>query len=340
MHSKKTHQFNIKKVIYQYNQPFEKHIDKTNTIVLTDNSVYNYHAARFKKYKVIIVNAGEENKNQATVDYIIKEMIKLEADRSTTLVGIGGGVITDIAGYVASVYMRGIKCVLVPTTVLGMVDAAIGGKNGIDVGSYKNMVGTIKQPHQLIFDLRFLKTLPQKEWINGFAEIIKHACIKNKALFQELEKNNLRFYQKSPSHLMELIYANVELKTKVVKKDEFEKNERMLLNFGHTLGHAIENNYQLPHGFAVAIGMAYACRISEIRNGFKQSQQVMDLIEKYHLPVKFEFDWKNAFDAILKDKKKIKNNINYILLSSIGKAKIESIEKEELKQLMQQLTNV
>jgi 3-dehydroquinate synthase len=119
-------------------------------------------------------------------------MIKLGADRSTILVGICGGVITDMAGYVATIYMRGIKCVLVPTTLLAMVDAAIGSKNGIDVGIFKNMVGTIRQPDQLIFDLRFLKTLPQQEWINGFAEIIKHACIKSKKLFNELNRTIIK----------------------------------------------------------------------------------------------------------------------------------------------------
>ena len=141
------------------------------------------------------VKSGEEYKVQATVDTIIEQLIAMEADRKTTLVGIGGGVVTDITGYVASVYMRGITFGFVPTTFLAMVDASIGGKNGIDVGVYKNMVGIIRQPSFILHDLIFLNTLPQSEWENGFAEIIKHACIKDAAMFRELETNSLKKYQ-------------------------------------------------------------------------------------------------------------------------------------------------
>ena len=334
----KTHLINKKKVGYTYNLPFEKQIDKNNCILLTDKNVYKHHSSQLKKFKSIVISAGEEFKNQNTITFIIDELIKLGADRSTTLVGIGGGVITDMAGYVAAIYMRGIKCVLVPTTLLAMVDAAIGGKNGIDVGIFKNMVGTIKQPNQLIIDTRFLKTLPQQEWINGFAEIIKHACIKNKSLFNELKNNNITFYQKNTKQLIQLIHTNAELKTKVVKNDEFEKYDRMLLNFGHTLAHAIENSYKLPHGFAVAIGMVYASRISEKLKGFKETQQLIDLLNQYQLPTTFDFDWKLAYDNLLKDKKKIKNSINYVLLSKIGKSEVFPVDKNELKKIMLELS--
>lgn len=336
--SHKTHVFNNKKVDYFYNLPFEKQVDKNNCIILTDKNIFKYHAKRFKKFNVIVIDAGEEFKNQKSIDYIIAEMIQRGADRSTTLIGIGGGVITDMTGYVAAIYMRGIKCVLVPTTLLAMVDAAIGGKNGIDVSIYKNMVGTIRQPNQLIFDVRFLKTLPQQEWINGFAEIIKHACIKNKSLFNELKKNDIVFYQKNSKQLMRLIYFNAELKTKVVKNDEFEKHDRMLLNFGHTLAHAIENTYKLPHGFAVTIGMVFACKVSEKLKSFKETNQVIELIHRYQLPSTYDFDWKLAYENLLKDKKKIKNNINYVLLSKIGKAEVYSIHKYELKKIMFELS--
>lgn len=334
----KTHLINTKKVVYAYEFPFEKQLDRSNCIILTDKNIFKHHAKRFKMFNVIVIDAGEEFKNQQSIDYIITEMIQRGADRSTTLVGIGGGVITDMAGYVAAIYMRGIKCVLVPTTLLAMVDAAIGGKNGIDVGIYKNMVGTIRQANQLVFDIRFLKTLPQQEWINGFAEIIKHACIKNKSLFNELNKNDIAFYQKNTKQLMRLIYLNAELKTKVVKNDEFEKHDRMLLNFGHTLAHAIENTYKLPHGFAVAIGMAFACKVSEKLNAFKQTKQVIELLHRYQLPSTYNFDREMAYNNLLKDKKKIKNNINYVLLSKIGTAEVYPIHKEELKKIMLELS--
>ncbi len=138
---------------------------------------------RFKGWNTIVLKPGEEYKVQATVDAVIEELIDMEADRKTTLVGVGGGVVTDITGYVASVYMRGISFGFIPTSVLALVDASIGGKNGIDVGVYKNMVGVIRQPAFLLYDMVFLKSLPQTEWENGFAEIIKHACIKDAAMF-------------------------------------------------------------------------------------------------------------------------------------------------------------
>src|SRR6188508_783189 len=154
-------------------------VDKNNTILITDENVHNAHTTRFRNWNCIVLKPGEEFKIQSTVDSVIEQLIEMEADRKTTLVGVGGGVITDITGYVASVYMRGLNFGFIPTSALAMVDASIGGKNGIDVGVYKNMVGIIRQPKFLLYDLNFLSTLPQAEWENGFAEIIKHACIKD-----------------------------------------------------------------------------------------------------------------------------------------------------------------
>jgi len=141
------------------------------------------HEKHFKNFKTIALPPGEKFKTQATVNSIISWLIDFEADRKTTLVGVGGGVITDLTGYVASIFMRGVAFGFIPTTLLSLVDASIGGKNGIDVGLFKNMVGTVKQPNFILHDIHFLSTLPQSEWHNGFAEIIKHACIKDSALF-------------------------------------------------------------------------------------------------------------------------------------------------------------
>src|SRR6266536_1619405 len=179
----------------------KKIVDQKKSIVITDENVFNNHGKRFKNWNVIILKPGEEYKIQSTVDSIIEQLIKMEADRKTTLIGVGGGVVTDITGYAASVYMRGIKFGFIPTTILAMVDASIGGKNGIDVGVYKNMVGTINQPSFILHDLIFLNTLPDTEWQNGFAEIIKHACIKDAAMFKELEANSLKQYQSNKTLL-------------------------------------------------------------------------------------------------------------------------------------------
>ena len=166
--------------------------DPKATVLITDENVYNAHTKRFKGWNTIVLKPGEEYKVQATVDAVIEKLIEMEAGRATTLVGVGGGVITDITGYVASVYLRGLRFGFVPTSILSLVDASIGGKNGIDVGMYKNMVGVISQPAFILHDMVFLNSLPQAEWENGFAEIIKHACIKDAAMFAELEKNIIK----------------------------------------------------------------------------------------------------------------------------------------------------
>ncbi|RYF92903.1 MAG: iron-containing alcohol dehydrogenase, partial [Chitinophagaceae bacterium] len=169
--------------------------DVKSTILITDENIFNAHAKRFKGWNTIVLKPGEEFKVQATVDAVIEQLIEMEVDRKTMLVGVGGGVITDITGYVASVYMRGLRFGFLPTSLLALVDASIGGKNGIDVGVYKNMVGTIRQPAFILHDMVFLNTLPQKEWENGFAEIIKHACIRDATMFKQLEENSFKTYQ-------------------------------------------------------------------------------------------------------------------------------------------------
>ena len=162
----------------------ENHVDKENTVLITDENIFAKQSAKFDGWKTIVIKAGEQYKNQQAVDEIINRLIELNADRQTFIVGVGGGVVTDITGYAASVYMRGLKFGFVPTSILAMVDASIGGKNGVDVGVYKNLVGVINHPQFLLYDYSFLETLPEAEWINGFAEIIKHACIKDEKMFQ------------------------------------------------------------------------------------------------------------------------------------------------------------
>jgi len=314
-----------------------KLVDKKNTVVITDENIAAAHAAKLKGWKIIVLKPGEEYKVQATVDSIIQQLIQLEADRKTTLVGIGGGVVTDITGYVASVYMRGISFGFVPTSVLAMVDASIGGKNGIDAGVYKNMVGVIRQPNFLLYDVSLLKSLPVAEWQNGFAEIIKHACIKDAAMFNLLEKNNLAAFQKNRKLMAALVARNARIKIKVVQQDEFEKAERRLLNYGHTLGHALENQYQLSHGHAISIGMAYAAEISRQLTGFAQTERLVNLIHQYGLPAFTPFDKEKVFRVLKMDKKRERKDINYILLEKIGRGVVKSIPLKQLESIIYKL---
>ena len=315
----------------------KKLTDSASTILITDENIYNAHAKRFKGWNTMVLQAGEEFKIQATVDNIIEQLIGMEADRKTTLVGVGGGVITDLTGYVASVYMRGVKFGFIPTSILGMVDASIGGKNGIDVGVYKNLVGAIRQPAFILHDMVFLNSLPQAEWENGFAEIIKHACIKDAAMFSELENKTLDHYQSRQTSICELVQRNAKIKAAVVKRDEFEKGERRLLNFGHTLGHALENQYELSHGQAISIGMTYACHISEQLAGFKQTEKVLRVIDKYNLPTYASFDKQKVFDVLRMDKKRERKEMNYVLLEKIGKGMVKSISLIQLEKIIEKL---
>jgi 3-dehydroquinate synthase len=271
---KKSFTFSNSTVEYFFNSDFshlEKLVSKDQAVIITDDHLFEKHKRKFKGWNTIVLKPGEAYKVQQTVDVIIDQLIAFGADRKTTLIGVGGGVVTDITGYVAGIYMRGIKCGFVPTSILAMVDASIGGKNGIDVGVYKNMVGLIRQPQFLLYDHSFLKSLPKEEWQNGFAEIIKHACIKDAAMFELLQKNTLASFKRDPILLADLIQRNALIKTKVVVNDEFEQGERKLLNYGHTLGHAIENMYELSHGQAISIGMTYAALMSAQIKGFTDS---------------------------------------------------------------------
>jgi 3-dehydroquinate synthase len=315
----------------------EKLVDKDHAVLITDEHVFARQQRRFGGWNTIVINAGEQFKVQATVDSIIGQLINLQADRKTVLVGVGGGVVTDIAGYVAAIYMRGLPFGFVPTSILSMVDAAIGGKNGIDVGLYKNMVGTIRQPQWLVYDYSLLKTLPKEEWVNGFAEVIKHAAIKDAALFRELEKNKLSTYQRDKAALAKLIRRNVTIKSAVVGKDEFEQGERRLLNFGHTLGHAVENLYELSHGQAVSIGMTVACMISEAYTEFRETNRVIATLKKYGLPTLAEFDAREVMNVLRMDKKKVKDSISYVMLNKIGQGTVKVVGLTELDKLLQSI---
>ena len=314
----------------------KKVADPKATVLVTDENIYKAHPKLFTGWNTIILQPGEEHKVQSTADELIEELIDAQAGRTTTLVGIGGGVITDITGYVASVYMRGLRFGFVPTSLLGLVDASIGGKNGIDVGVYKNMVGTIRQPAFIFHDLRLLSTLPEKEWENGFAEIIKHACIRDQSMFSMLENNNPESFRRKKQLLSELVERNALLKTRIVQRDEFEKSDRRLLNFGHTLGHALENQYDLMHGHAVSIGMGYACRISEKMQGFKQTDRVLKLLDQYKLPFNAAFDKQKAFEVLKMDKKRVRKEINYVLLNRIGQAIVRPILLSRLEKMIKE----
>lgn len=338
----KKYQFSRKAVNGYFNADFSKIgdlTDKGNTILITDENIFAKQPQKFSGWKTIILKAGEQFKDQKAVDEVIAQLIELNADRQSMIVGVGGGVVTDVAGYAASIYMRGIKFAFAPTSILGMVDASNGGKNGVDVGVYKNLVGVFNQPEFLWYDYSFLETLPDEEWINGFAEIIKHACIRDESMFHFLEEKTMKYFHSSKGNIGKLIERNVDIKYNVVANDEREAGERKLLNFGHTIGHAIENTSKLPHGSAVSIGMVAACVISEKVNGFSKegTEKVKQLISNYQLPITLDIDKEKTWGILLHDKKKSGTNMNFVVLDEIGKASIKKISLTDLKEIFYSL---
>ncbi len=306
-------------------------VDFSNTVFITDENVFQLHESKFKNKNTIVIKAGEQFKVQATVDSIIEQLIQFKVNRKTILIGVGGGVVTDITGYVASVFMRGLEFGFVPTTLLCLVDASVGGKNGINVGDYKNMVGTINQPKFIFHDISFLNTLPENEWQNGFAEIIKHGAIADKKIFKALEIHLFKFYCSKKTNTNILVQENAKQKLKIVAKDVYEKGDRKLLNFGHTLGHAIETPYNLSHGQAISIGMMFACKLSEQILGFKQTKSIESLLQQYGLPTHLKINPKKIFEILMMDKKREQNFIHFVLLEKIGKGVIKKVGLVELQ---------
>ena len=334
--------FSGKPVTYHFNSSLRSLsdlTDPTSTVIVTDRHLMEAHPQRFDGWRTIVLEPGESHKVQSTVDDIIRRLIEWQVDRSFTIVGVGGGVVTDITGYAASVYMRGLRFGFVPSSLLAMVDASIGGKNGIDVGPYKNMVGVIRQPAFLLYDFGLLETLPAPEWSNGFAEIIKHACIRDASAFRLLEKHDLEGLRARPDILQPLIRRNALLKSRIVRRDEFEQGDRKLLNFGHTLGHALETSYQLSHGQAVALGMMAACRISELQTGFAHTDRVSDVIARYGLPAAGSFDPDKIMSVLRMDKKRVSRHMNYILLERIGHGIVQPLPLEELEARIRSLAS-
>ncbi|GAA3939803.1 3-dehydroquinate synthase [Chitinophaga oryziterrae] len=313
--------------------------DPARSVLVLDENVDKHHGHKLSGWKKLVIPDGEENKSEDVLEQIINGLIELEADRKTMLIGIGGGMTTDLTGYASSIYMRGMPVGFVPTTLLAQVDASIGGKNGINHGKHKNLLGTIRQPEFILFDYSLPLTMPDDEWHNGFAEIIKYACIMDATLFTYLEENREKAMQRDVAILEYLVERSVELKTKVVLEDEFENGSRRWLNFGHTLGHAVEKLENIAHGKAVAIGMVAAAKISEKLKGLpvEQTNRLIRLINDYQLPVTLTSNKEEVYNIFRMDKKREGDAIHFVLLEEIGKALTQAVPISELKQLLDEL---
>ncbi len=317
----------------------DKYVDPSNTLLLVDENVMRFHAKRIEKFSVVTIPSGEKSKSLEHYSEIFEKLLEKGVDRSWKIVGIGGGVTTDFSGFVASTYFRGLPFGFVSTTLLGQVDASIGGKNGINYKGYKNLIGVIRQPKFVICDIESLKTLPLNQFQDGFAEIIKYGFIKNPEINSYLNDNINLALDYDSVVIEKLVYDSIKVKLDIVHADETEQGDRKLLNFGHTFAHAIEKLYSFSHGQAVSLGMIMAARMS-VKLGLLDSKVVdklVDLLRKTALPTEAGLDANQMSEIMKKDKKKAGDRMQFILLKDEGQAIIEDIKLSDLKNILYDL---
>jgi 3-dehydroquinate synthase len=302
-------------------------------VAITDSNVARLHGGRLRGMDVIEIPPGESNKTLGTVEMIYGKLLGLEAGRSSLIVGVGGGIACDVAGFAASTYMRGVRFGFAPTTLLAQVDASVGGKNGVNFMGYKNMIGLIRQPEFCICDFDMLRTLPEEEMRNGFAEVVKSAAIGDARLFSYLEEGWKKAFALQRTAIGKVVHDSLRVKMGIVSADEGEKGERMKLNFGHTIGHAIEKATALPHGAAISIGMVAAAGLSVSRMGLPQNdaERLEALLKEIGLPTRLDADSEKVLDAIRKDKKRFGPKIRMALLEGLGRAGVQDVGLGELE---------
>jgi len=316
-----------------------RYLPAGRTVLVTDPNVRRALPALFSGFETIEIPAGEASKGLETVSAVYDRLCALEADRSTFVLGVGGGVVCDIAGFAASTYLRGLAFGYAPTSLLAQADAAVGGKTGVNFRGFKNLVGVIRQPRFVLCDPETLETLPSAEVRNGLAEIVKHAAIADARFFGRLERRAPDLLALRPAAVAEAVGASVAIKAAIVSKDEEESGERRKLNFGHTLGHALEAALGLSHGEAVGIGMAASADIS-VRRGLlppAAAERLRTLLRSYGLPAAAVFDKEPVLAALARDKKRSGSNIRFAFLRRIGEAVLGDLGLEELRAYVQDL---
>ncbi len=319
---------------------FASRIDAGQIVVVTDENVDRLYHRVLAPYPLVVVQAGEENKTVYSVQEIHRRFLGLELDREAFVVGFGGGVVCDLVGLAASTYLRGLAFGFVPTTLLAQLDAAIGGKNGVNLDGYKNLVGTFCQPRFVLEDPSLLATLPRFELGQGLAEAIKHAAIADRELFAFLQDNLGQVVALDREAVARVISDCVRIKTTLVAEDEDERiGRRALLNFGHTIGHALERATGLPHGEAVGLGMIAAANLS-VRRGIlppDEAAALKALIAQAGLPTRVKADRDAVLDAIGKDKKRHDRSIRMVLLNSLGHAELAEVSRDEIAAMCHEL---
>ena len=325
--------------------------EKRRIAIITDTNVSKIFAQEVKNKldeisdTVVIyeIPAGESNKQLSEISKIYEFLMERHFDRHDLIVALGGGVVGDMSGFCAATYLRGISFVQVPTTLLAQTDSSVGGKTGVDLRGVKNMVGAFYMPRLVYINVSTLKTLDDRQYASGFAEVMKYGLIKDQNFYEFLIENMYEIGDKDPDVLMEMIKKSCDIKRAVVEKDPTEKGERALLNYGHTLGHAIEKhkNFELTHGECVALGSIAAAFISWKREliSMEEYYEIRDMFVPFNLPISIEdVDKEAVLDLTKSDKKSDSGKIKFILLKKIGKAFIDdTVTREEMSKALDEI---
>ena len=300
--------------------------------IITDDNVLRLYGDKFPDFPVFSVAPGEGSKKISVVENLAYKLLNAGVDREGFLLSVGGGVVGDITGFLASIYMRGIKSGNVSTTLLSQVDASVGGKNGVNLGDTKNIIGTITQPAFVICDPVVLSSLPEDEYLSGLAELIKTAIIGDGDLFEIIAQNSDGILNRNVELLSTLIAKAVGFKASVVSQDEMETGLRRILNFGHTFGHAIELTQNVKHGFAVASGMELAARFSFAKGFISKDERdmIIDILKRFNLTVDMPTCEDEMRRLILHDKKKAGDYINFVFSEGIGQALVKKVDIAEI----------
>lgn len=307
--------------------------------VVTDSNVAPLHLERVLarvNAEAVVLPAGEAHKTIDTAVSLASSLLERGADRTSGILAVGGGVVGDVAGFVASIFMRGIPCVQVPTTLLAQVDSSVGGKTGVDVPAAKNILGTFQQPRAVFSDLSFLDTLPAREWTNGFAEIVKYGAIADPGLLTIMSERCDDLRRGDQRLLADVIGRSCRIKQEIVESDEREGGLRRILNFGHTVGHAVEaeSGFAVSHGEAVAMGMVCAAALSERLGhlGADHRESLVDVLRRVGLPVRIPaaLPVPGILERLRRDKKKVGATVHFVLLKGPGRPFIDGAVPEEM----------
>lgn len=312
----------------------ERLLPDRRVVVVSDTNLDRYYPSLIGRYDHILIGQGETSKTLLTLDTIYRRLIELGVDRSTFILAIGGGIVTDVAGFAASTYMRGVEFGFISTTLLGQVDASVGGKNGVNVDGYKNMVGSFTQPRFVICDVDMLRTLPEREFRTGLAEVIKSAVIADKELFECLEGADFGTLAENRALLREIVYRAISVKASIVERDERETGDRRKLNLGHTLAHAIEkSSSRMNHGEAVAVGLKLIAEAA-VRSGRLSAgdgERIVGLLQRAGFALEPPVDMRTLLKAVSRDKKSVGDEIYIVWPTAIGCCEVEKMPLDEFR---------